>query len=70
MGEKAAEAEGLTADPIEMLRGLIDERFRLKFHYETWPVPTFALIVAKRGLKIHAAADSKTPDIDIQRGLN
>jgi uncharacterized protein (TIGR03435 family) len=35
-----------------MLRALLEERFRLKFHRETREVPIYALIVAKSGLKL------------------
>jgi len=35
-----------------MLRALLEERFRLKFHRETREVPIYSLTVAKSGLKL------------------
>jgi uncharacterized protein (TIGR03435 family) len=36
-----------------MLRALLEERFRLKFHRETREVPIYALTVAKSGIRLH-----------------
>lgn len=53
--------EGKSAGPVDdstlkaMLRALLLERFKLAFHRETKMVPGYALVVAKSGLKIHAA---------------
>jgi uncharacterized protein (TIGR03435 family) len=39
-----------------MLRALLAERFRLKFHRETREVPIYSLIVAKSGLKLQPSS--------------
>src|SRR5260370_13420898 len=39
-----------------MLRALLEERFRLKFHRETREVPIYSLTVAKSGLKLQPSS--------------
>ena len=51
--EARAEA-GTTVTPrqtLNMLQGLLEERFNLKFHRETRELPIYALQVAKNGTK-------------------
>ena len=48
-----------------MLRGLIEERFQLKFHHEMRAMSTFTLVVAKKGAKLRVAADAKVPEVNI-----
>jgi uncharacterized protein (TIGR03435 family) len=40
---------------LQMLRSLLDERFRLKFHYEPKRIPHYALVIAKTGSKLAAS---------------
>jgi len=45
--------EGATREQIpEMLQNLLVDRFKIKMHRETKPLPVYGLIVAKGGLKI------------------
>jgi uncharacterized protein (TIGR03435 family) len=39
-----------------MLRALLEERFRLKFHRETREVPIYSLTVAESGLKLQPSS--------------
>ncbi len=65
-----AKAEGpATAEMMRgpMLRGVLEDRFKLKTHWETREVPVYELTVAKGGLKLPAAKDGacipQTPDM-------
>jgi uncharacterized protein (TIGR03435 family) len=59
VADGAANAETMSGP---MLRALLEQRFKLKAHIETEPVPALALVVAPGGLKIKPAApDSCTP---------
>jgi uncharacterized protein (TIGR03435 family) len=40
---------------LQMLQGLLIERFKLKFHRETKDMPGYALVVAKNGPKLQAS---------------
>jgi uncharacterized protein (TIGR03435 family) len=47
----------------QMMQTLLAERFKLQFHRETKPMPLFALVVAKSGLKLkEAEPPSSLPD--------
>jgi len=45
------------AQLMRMLQALLDERFQLKFHFETKEMPVYALVVGKSGLKIKEVKD-------------
>jgi uncharacterized protein (TIGR03435 family) len=55
--------EGATKDDVpQMLQALLAERFKLTFHRDTKEHSVYALVVAKGGLKMKAAAeDPETP---------
>jgi uncharacterized protein (TIGR03435 family) len=42
-----------------MLRALMEDRFQLKVHKETKLLPGYALVVDKRGPKLHRSTDAK-----------
>jgi bla regulator protein blaR1 len=45
-----------TGDQVKtMIQALLADRFKLKFHRETKELPTYALVVAKGGPKLHAS---------------
>jgi bla regulator protein BlaR1 len=50
-----------------MLRALLEERFRLKFHRETREVPIYALTVAKRGLKLQPSSGGSCTPRDLSQ---
>jgi uncharacterized protein (TIGR03435 family) len=54
-----AEAAGNSSfeEDLVMLRGLLADRFQLRFHREVRQINTQALVVAKGGPKIHASKD-------------
>lgn len=39
----------------QMLRSILEDRFKLNLHHETKELPIFALVVTKNGLKLHEA---------------
>jgi uncharacterized protein (TIGR03435 family) len=47
-----------------MLLPLLEDRFNLKYHHETRELPTYALVVAKNGLKMKASAPDDPPKAD------
>jgi uncharacterized protein (TIGR03435 family) len=50
--------EGVSREHVpEMLRNLIETRFHVKSHREPKPLPVYALVVAKGGLKISPVAE-------------
>jgi hypothetical protein len=44
----------------QMMRNLLEDRFRLTTHFETQKVPAFALVVDKSGRKFHEAPADAT----------
>jgi uncharacterized protein (TIGR03435 family) len=62
-----AEAEGAPSE--EMMRGpmmqaLLEDRFQLRIHRETKMIPVYALVVAKRGLKLQPFREGSCNPID------
>jgi uncharacterized protein (TIGR03435 family) len=52
----AKPAEAATQDQVKvMIQALLKDRFKLAFHRETKELPTYALVVAKGGPKMHAS---------------
>jgi uncharacterized protein (TIGR03435 family) len=52
-----------TEDQVKvMMQALLADRFKLKFHRETKELPTYALVVAKGGPKLHASEVAAGPD--------
>jgi uncharacterized protein (TIGR03435 family) len=47
-----------------MMLPLLEDRFNLKYHHETRELPTYALVVAKNGLKMKASASDAPPKAD------
>lgn len=47
-----------------MLKGLLEDRFKLKVHRETKELPIYVLIVAKNGLKIQPTKEGSCSDFD------
>jgi uncharacterized protein (TIGR03435 family) len=47
-----------------MMQTLLAERFKLRFHRETKPMPVFALVVAKTGSKMKEVEAPATPPAD------
>jgi len=45
-----------------MLQRALADRFQLTFHYESRNIPVYALVPAKRGVKLEAAADQGARD--------
>lgn len=61
--------EGATKEQVpEMLRVLLEERFRMKFHKETRDANVYALVVAKGGHKMKEA-ETETPAPDAAAGV-
>jgi uncharacterized protein (TIGR03435 family) len=59
---KAEGDEARTTDEFRlMMRSLLAERFRLRFHREMREIPVYALIVAKGGVKLREAAPDADP---------
>ena len=57
--------EGATKEQVPaMLRALLEERFGLKIHKDNKPVPVYALVVGKGGLKLKDAAPDPVIDPD------
>jgi len=60
-----AEAPGETRPTLDqqmvMLRALIDERFKLKFHRERREMPIYTLSIAKTGIKFKESPDVEPP---------
>jgi uncharacterized protein (TIGR03435 family) len=56
----SAKAAGPAKDPelVLMLQTLLAERFKVEVHRQSKPVPGYALVVAKSGLKIKPVEDS------------
>jgi uncharacterized protein (TIGR03435 family) len=52
-------APGSTVDQ-DALQGLLEDRFKLKAHFETRDAPAYALVVAKNGPKFKAATPGET----------
>jgi uncharacterized protein (TIGR03435 family) len=50
-----------------MLRALLEERFRLKFHRETREVPICSLTVAKSGLKLQPSSGGSCTPRDLSQ---
>lgn len=53
---------------LEMFQTLLAERFKLAFHREKKEMPVYALVVAKNGPKLKAAADDAGTDIGNKKG--
>jgi uncharacterized protein (TIGR03435 family) len=51
-----------TEEIQEMLRSLLEDRFRLKVHRETRELPMYDLVLAKGGLKMKLSEDQTPPD--------
>jgi uncharacterized protein (TIGR03435 family) len=47
-----------------MLKGLLEDRFKLKVHRETKELPIYALTMGKNGLKIQPAKEGSCSDFD------
>jgi uncharacterized protein (TIGR03435 family) len=67
--------EGAKREQVpEMLQALLENRFQLKMHRDTKPLPVYGLVVAKGGLKIEAlpadpdADDPSKGAIDVSGG--
>lgn len=58
----AAKASSVTQDDQlpPLMQALLAERFHLAVHRETKSMPAYALVVAKNGLKIHAAEPGRS----------
>jgi len=55
--------EGSTKEQFRaMLRNLLDDRFKLQFHYDKKEVQAYALVVAKNGPKMKESAGPLDPD--------
>jgi uncharacterized protein (TIGR03435 family) len=52
----------------EMLRSLLEERFRLAVHWETRQETIYSLVAAKGGPKLKAAADGENPGFGMEPG--
>jgi uncharacterized protein (TIGR03435 family) len=58
----AAVPQGATKEPVrEMLRSLLNERFKLAFHRETVERAGYAIVVAKGGLKMKESTPDDSP---------
>jgi len=59
-----AKPEGAaTSDQVKvMMQALLKDRFQLQFHRETKELPTYALVVAKGGPKVHASEEVSGSD--------
>ncbi len=68
--EIVAKADHNAGDPelMEMLQGLLADRFQLKLHRESQPVSGYALTVAKGGIKAKAADPNVAPNTNSSRG--
>ena len=52
-----------------MLKSLLVERFKLKFHRETRDIPALVLMTAKGGVKLKEAAPDEETRVDLSRYL-
>ena len=64
---KAGDAVGKEMMNGPMLRALLEERFRLKFHRETREVPIYSLTVAKSGLKLQPSSGGSCTPRDLSQ---
>lgn len=55
---KSEDPKATEAQMLEMLRGLLVDRFHLKYHRENHDEPGYALLVAKGGAKMQQSKDS------------
>ena len=73
------EIEAVATDPstatvdqlMQMVRSMLADRFKLKFHRETQEMPGYALVVGKNGPKLklkEATADSESPYMTSDKG--
>lgn len=62
--EARAAAESVTIEEArEMFRAVLAERFGLKFHRETRPLPVYELVVAKGGHKLKPPCEGETATV-------
>jgi uncharacterized protein (TIGR03435 family) len=60
--------EGTTKDQFHMMmRNLLIDRFKLKFHYEKKQMQAYDLVVAKNGPKLKESEGSPDPDESLKR---
>jgi bla regulator protein blaR1 len=52
----------------EMLRSLLEERFKLAVHWETRQETVYNLVIAKGGSKLKTAADGESPGFEMEQG--
>jgi len=52
----------------EMLRSLLEERFRLAVHWETRQETIYSLVTAKGGFKLKPAAEGESPGFEMEPG--
>jgi uncharacterized protein (TIGR03435 family) len=66
----AAPAETPREQLLLMLQNLLAERFHMDLHREQRPMPAYALVVARNGLKIRGTANDTAPQhVEYGRGL-
>jgi bla regulator protein BlaR1 len=54
-------------DQVQLMeQALLADRFQLKMHFQTRPMPAFALVIAKGGSKLTPSKDGETPRIAMQ----
>lgn len=65
-----AKAPSVTEDGAmpRLMQGLLADRFHLAVHRETKPVPAYALVIAKGGLKIHEVEPGVNSSNNSRRG--
>jgi uncharacterized protein (TIGR03435 family) len=57
-----------TKEERPMMQGLLVERCKLKFHYETKELPVYDLVIAKSGLKMKEAPESEVETTEMTGG--
>jgi uncharacterized protein (TIGR03435 family) len=60
---KAASDSVTLQEAREMFRAVLAERFGLKFHRETRPLPTYDLVLAKGGHKLKPPCETQTTNV-------
>ena len=61
--------EGAASDQIpQMLQSLLEERFKVRIHWETKPLPAYALLLGKNGAKFVEARPDAPPGIRVEMG--
>lgn len=66
--EGKAEGSHARSELLEMLQGLLADRFKLTLHRETKELPVAALVAGKSPLKIQPAANGDDPEILLRAG--